>query len=101
MRDSKQSLSADSCASILKVLAVETRLAVVGQLLGGPKSVGELNEELLVESTLLSHHLRVLREAEIVETERNGKQVIYRLAKSIMKNSRGKSINLGCCKLTF
>ena len=33
-----------SCASLLKVLADETRLAVVRQLIDGPKHVGEINE---------------------------------------------------------
>ena len=55
-----------SCADLLKVLADETRLAVVQQLMSGSRHVGAINAELQVEPTLLSHHLKVLREAGIV-----------------------------------
>ena len=92
---------ADACASVLKVLADETRLAVVEQLMDGPKHVGEINEALDVEQTLLSHHLRVLRDAGIVTSERDGKQVLYALAKNVQGNRRGRAINLGCCKISF
>jgi DNA-binding transcriptional ArsR family regulator len=90
-----------SCADILKVLADDTRLAVVRQLLNGPRRVGEINEELQVESTLLSHHLRVLREAGIVTGEREGKAVLYRLAPNVESKRRGATLELGCCRLVF
>lgn len=90
-----------SCAEILKVLADETRLAVVQQLMGGPLRVGEINEELQVESTLLSHHLRVLREAGIVTGEREGKAVVYQLAPNVESKRRGATLELGCCRLVF
>ena len=89
------------CASVLKVLADETRLAVVEQLLEGPKHVGEINEALEVEQTLLSHHLRVLRDAGLVNSERDGKQMLYSLTKHVQGNRRGRAINLGCCKISF
>lgn len=90
-----------SCASLLKVLADETRLAVVEQLLAGPRHVGEINETLGVEQSLLSHHLKVLREAGLVTAERDGKQVLYSLAKQVQGSSRGHAINLGCCLISF
>lgn len=90
-----------SCASLLKVLADETRLAVVERLLDGPMHVGQINEALDVEPTLLSHHLRVLREAKLVVGERQGKQVVYSLARSILGQRRGRAINLGCCLISF
>ncbi len=90
-----------SCAEILKVLADDTRLAVVRQLMSGPRHVGEINEELQVESTLLSHHLRVLREAGIVTGERDGKAVLYRLSPNVESKRRGATLELGCCRLVF
>ena len=90
-----------SCASVLKVLADETRLAVVEQLLGGPKHVAQINESLGVEQTLLSHHLKVLRDAKLVTSERDGKHVDYSLAASIQGRRRGRAINLGCCLISF
>lgn len=90
-----------SCASVLKVLADETRLAVVEQLLDGPMHVGQINDVLDVEPTLLSHHLRVLREAHLVTSERDGKYLVYSLAESILQKRRGRGINLGCCVISF
>ena len=81
------------------MLADATRLSVVRELLEGPRHVGELNELVRVEQSLLSHHLRVLREAGLVEGERDGKAVLYRLAPDISRD--GNSINLGCCRLSF
>lgn len=90
-----------SCASILKVLADETRLAVVEQLLDGPKTVSEINESLGVESTLLSHHLKALREAHIVTGEREGRYVSYSLVPALLARRKGRAIDLGCCTLSF
>jgi ArsR family transcriptional regulator len=90
-----------SCASILKVLADETRLAVVEQLLDGPKTVSEINESLGVEPTLLSHHLKALREARIVTGRREGRYVYYSLTRELLSRRKGRSIDLGCCTLSF
>jgi len=86
---------------MLKVLADETRLAVVRQLLDGPRRVHELNEALGAEQSLLSHHLKVLRQARIVDAARDGKAVLYRLSPDVESRRRGKIIDLGCCSLSF
>lgn len=91
----------NDCANALKVLADDTRLAVVEQLMDGAKNVGEMNEVLEVEQTLLSHHLRVLRDAGIVTSERDGKHVLYSLAKNVQGSRKGRAINLGCCRISF
>lgn len=90
-----------SCADILKVLGDDTRLAVVRQLMSGPKHVGEMNDRLQVEQTLLSHHLRLLRKAQIVESQRDGKAVLYRLSPQVESKRRGNVLELGCCRLDF
>ena len=90
-----------SCASRLKVLADETRLAVIEQLLDGSKHVGEINESLNIEQSLLSHHLKVLRDAGLVESQRDGKQVLYRLADDVKGKRTSRAIDLGCCKISF
>ena len=90
-----------SCASRLKVLADETRLAVVQRLFDGPKHVAEINKQLGIDQSLLSHHLKVLRVAGIVVAQRDGKAVSYRLAPAVEAASFGKAIDLGCCLLSF
>jgi DNA-binding transcriptional ArsR family regulator len=92
-----------SCAELLKALADESRLGVVQALLDGPLHVHELGTKLEIEQSLLSHHLRALRSAGLVEAERDGKTVLYSLAAAIAAQRRGKEprIDLGCCQLTF
>jgi ArsR family transcriptional regulator len=82
-------------------LADETRLAVVQELLDGPRHVGEINTHLHVEQSLLSHHLQVLRRAGVVISERDGKAVRYRLAPAIQKAPTADAIQLGCCLIAF
>ena len=90
-----------SCAEMLKVLADETRLEVVRQLMDGARHVNELNAHLHVDASLLSHHLKVLREGGIVTAERDGKAVLYSLAPAVQGRRSGNSINLGCCVISF
>lgn len=93
--------SETTCASLLKTLADETRLAVVRQLIDGPKHVGEINASLGLEQSLLSHHLKILRDAGLVTSERDGKAVLYSLAPEFQRSTQGESINLGCCLISF
>lgn len=92
---------ADNCSAMLKALADETRLAVVRQLMAGPQQVGEINATLQIEQSLLSHHLRVLRDAGLVNAERVGKGVVYRLSEGALGRTSENSIDLGCCRLSF
>ncbi len=91
----------ESCAGLLKVLSDETRLAVVRLLFEGPRRVGQLSQDLQVEQSLLSHHLKVLREAGLVEAERVGKAMLYSLSPSMRRRTRGEAIDLGCCLISF
>ena len=75
--------NANSCADRLKALADETRLAVVQHLMKGECHVGDIQAALGIEQSLLSHHLRNLREAGIVESARDG------------------IVDLGCCRISF
>lgn len=93
--------AAPSCASKLKVLSDPTRLAVLEALMAGPKNVGNLMEDLIVEQSLLSHHLAVLRDHGLVEATREGKTMIYQLPENVSDSTSGKAINLGCCKISF
>ena len=45
-----------------------------------PTSVGDIAATLALSSSLVSHHLRLLRAARILKAERQGKQVFYAAA---------------------
>jgi len=67
-------------ADLLRALGNPIRLAIVDALGVEPCCVHELVELLDASQPLVSQHLRVLRGARLVSTERRGKEVVYALA---------------------
>jgi len=70
---------ADAAVPLMKALADPTRLRIVALLGAGPRCVCALQEEVDVAANLLSHHLRVLREAGLIAGARRGRWIDYRL----------------------
>jgi ArsR family transcriptional regulator len=66
-------------ADVLKVLASPRRLELLHCLVDGPREVGRLADEVGASQPNVSQHLAVLRTAGIVEAERDGREVRYRL----------------------
>lgn len=66
-------------AAVLKALAHPTRLWMAEQLAGGEKCVCEFVEAMNFDFSTISKHLAVLKQAGIVEVDKRGKQVFYRL----------------------
>src|SRR3990170_8861171 len=67
-------------AEVLKALAHPRRLQIMRRLDDGPCEVGALAQELGMSQPNLSQHLAVLRATGLVDTEREGREVRYRLA---------------------
>jgi len=76
---------AEQTASLMKALADPTRLTMVATLwkAAQPVCVCDFTECLPMEQPTVSHHLRWLREAELVRCERRGTWVYYRLAPGV------------------
>lgn len=89
------------CADVLRSLADETRLGVMRLLLDGPQAAGALCAALGIDPTLLSHHLRVLRERGLIERERQGRRLLYRVAPAVLRKRRGNLLDFGCCSIKF
>ena len=89
------------CADILRALGDATRLGVLQALLERPLHVNDLMEKLKVEQSLLSHHLKVLREAGLVQATRDGKAVLYQVAPGIAGAKDDQCIDLKCCQVVF
>ncbi|WP_414827797.1 metalloregulator ArsR/SmtB family transcription factor [Alteromonas sp. H39] len=64
----------------LKQMANKTRLMVMCSLLEGELSVSELLTNIPVTQPVLSQHLALLRESDMVATRREGQVIFYRLA---------------------
>lgn len=66
-------------ARILKALAHPTRLWMAEELVNGERCVCEFTDVIDADFSTVSKHLSVLKQAGIVEDEKRGKQVFYRL----------------------
>jgi ArsR family transcriptional regulator len=67
-------------SDVLKVLASPKRLEIIHLLAEGPREVTRLASELGMSQPNVSQHLAVMRAAGVVERERDGREVCYRLA---------------------
>ena len=75
--------SADEACSVLKAIGTPVRLLILCQLLEGEKSVMELAETLSAKQSLVSHHLKILKLSDLVESTRAEKYVFYSLKETV------------------
>lgn len=98
----------DRTLTLLKALADERRVRIVLLLAGGERCVCEIQDQLDVSQSLLSHHLRTLKDAGLVNDRREGRWVHYSLDRDAMaeietflrvaKNSRQPvRLSVSCC----
>lgn len=67
-------------ATVLKTLSNPRRLAILHRLAQGPCEVGRLALELDISQPNTSQHLALMRAAGLVEAERQGREIRYRLS---------------------
>ena len=91
------------CIPFLKALSDETRWRIVRELLKRTLTVSELTERLGTTQYNTSKHLRILREAGIVTTEKEGRSVECRVTPAFRRRlSRNQNVlDLGCCTFRF
>lgn len=77
---SESDASVAQLADLFHLLGDPTRLRIVLACVDTPIAVSEIATTLQLSSSLVSHHLRLLRAARIVKSERQGKQVFYSAA---------------------
>ncbi len=66
-------------ANVLKALAHPTRLWMAEMLSEGERCVCEFADKIDADMSTISKHLSVLKQAGIVEDDKRGKQVYYKL----------------------
>ena len=66
-------------AQTMQALAAPSRVRILGRLHAGPCSVTELAEAVGMESSAVSHQLRLLRHLGLVTGRREGRRVLYDL----------------------
>lgn len=76
--------SADDACRLMKVLSNRDRMILLCQISQGEICVGELEEVLEIHQPTLSQQLTVLRNEELVQTRREGKQIYYSLSNCVV-----------------
>ncbi len=74
-----------------KALADETRQKIMALCCCEMVSVNEIAEKLDVAQPTVSHHLKILKTAGLVKSERHGKQILYTLDQ--------EKLAKGCCQV--
>lgn len=77
---SQMEAQAEKVADLLKAMANAQRLRVLCVLLEGERSVGQINEQIVLSQSALSQHLAVLRDQQLVTIRRQAQTVIYSVA---------------------
>lgn len=77
--EKNDSTSADisQLADLFRLMGDNSRLRIILECLREPINVGDIVSNLDLSQSLVSHHLRLLRAARVVRSERRGKQVFY------------------------
>ena len=97
----QDSFKANYCAERLKALSEPHRLRIVDALRYGELTVTDIAQLLEAEVVTISHHLKVMKHADLVEVRREGRFMYYRLHDDLLcSGSKGsKYLDLGCCRL--
>ena len=81
-KTSKESKKISSLSSILKLVTEESRLKLLCILKEKEHCVCELMEHVGMSQSLISHHLKDLKEAGVVDSQKKGLYVYYSLTKN-------------------
>lgn len=76
-------------AKILKAMAHASRLYVLEMLAERERCVCELTDAIGADTSTVSKHLSILKEAGLVDTDKRGTQVYYRIAMPCVLNFFG------------
>ena len=69
----------------LKALSDPTRREILNMLKKGKLSAGEIVENFPVSGAAISRHLSVLKDADLIRDERDGKFIYYELNASVLE----------------
>ena len=74
-----------SLQTTLRALADPIRREILNLLKGGRMSAGEITDHFDVTAASISRHLSVLKEADLIRDERQGKFIYYDLNASVLE----------------
>ncbi|WP_283651460.1 autorepressor SdpR family transcription factor [Ileibacterium valens] len=76
-----------SLQNTMLALSDPTRRRILSILKQGEKSAGEISDLFEISQPAISRHLSVLKNADLVKSRREGKQMVYSLSISILEEA--------------
>lgn len=73
--------------AVFKALSDPTRRRVLQLLRAGPMTAGDLAQHFEVSKPTMSAHFTVLREADLIEADKTGRTITYRLKMSVLEDA--------------
>jgi DNA-binding transcriptional ArsR family regulator len=90
------------CVNALKALGEDNRMRIISLLMDAPLGVCEIARQLGLEYYNVSRHLRVLREAGLLDVEKHGRERLYVVPERIRRGrTHARVLDLGCCSFQF
>ena len=74
----------------IRALADPTRREILRMLRGGDLAAGEIAARFDMTAPTVSHHLSVLKDAGLVQAERNGRSVVYSIDTTVVQDFLGE-----------
>ncbi|QCX52242.1 autorepressor SdpR family transcription factor [Elizabethkingia sp. JS20170427COW] len=72
--------------NLFKALNDETRRMIIELLKEGDMDAGEIADKFKISKPSISHHLDILKRADLISSEKKGQHIIYTLNTSILED---------------
>ena len=83
-----------STQTLFKALADPTRREILRLLRAGSLDAGESAEQFTMTRASLSHHCNLLKQADLVRTERRGQHIVYSLNTTVLQDAASLLMDL-------
>ena len=90
----RSTVDVDRAVTLFHALSDATRIEILRMLRDGERCVCELQDELDAAQSRLSFHLRVLREAGLVNDRRDGRWSYYRIVPKALAEVHDLAVDL-------
>ncbi len=85
--------AAEEITNILSVLADPTRLRILWFLCHTTECVNDISKAVGMSAPAISHHLKILKQVKVIESKKDGKEMLYTLANNKYANLIHKMID--------
>jgi ArsR family transcriptional regulator len=72
--------------AVFKALSDPSRREILRLLSGGERTAGELASSFDMTKPSMSHHFAILKEADLIQSRRDGQQIFYSLNTTVLED---------------